>query len=288
MKRNWLIGLGIVFVGILLITGIVFKRHENGNKRTDRSVSDKIEKRVDQRDSKSFEENEIKKIKEKISQGDFLGAKKLAQNLLDNATSQDTIQRLESLLQEINFKIITNPVPVEGKTVEYKVKPGDTLYGIAKRFGTTVEFIKLRNHLHTNVIRPGQILSIYTGKFSIVVDKSQNLLMLYSDGELVKTYKVSTGKDDKTPEGEFKIVTKLKNPTFFHNGKAIPPGDPDNILGTRWLGLDYGNGSYGIHGTTHPESIGTYETNGCIRMKNEDVEELFALVPIGTPVKVVR
>ncbi len=272
----------IIIVGIILaIVGLVFVMRSGGHKANSSSPAPASAAKVDI-------EARLASIQEKMASGDYLAARDMCKDLLDQVSSQEDIEVIEDLLQQINFKIVTNPVPVEGKTVEYEVKPGDTLYGIAKKFHTTIDFIKLRNHLTSDLIKPGQRLSIYTGKFYIVVDKSQNMLMLYADGDLIKTYKVSTGKDNLTPVGEFKIVTKLKNPTFFSNGKAIPPGDPNNILGTRWLGFDYGNGSYGIHGTTSPDTIGSYETNGCVRMKNEEVEELYALVPVGTKVKVVE
>ena len=89
-----------------------------------------------------------------------------------------------------------------------------------------------------------------------------------------------------TPEGDFEIATKLKNPPWYRRGERIEYGDPRNILGTRWIGFrdtaEYQG--YGIHGTTKPESIGKAQSDGCIRMLNGDVEELFGLVTIGTPV----
>ncbi len=286
MNRRWVvIAASIVLIVILFFVIGRFKKSKSSLSSQQRTTESKMQV-VSQ--NKASVDDLLVQIQEKLASGDYQMAKQLCEEALNIATSQDEMETINQLMQEVNFRIIMNPVPIEGKTVEYEVKPGDTLYKIAKKFGVTVEFIKKRNHLKSDLIKPGQRLSIYMGKFSIVVDKSQNLLMLYSDGQLIKTYKVSTGKDNLTPEGEFKIVTKLKNPTFFHNGKAIPPGDPENILGTRWLGFDYGNGSYGIHGTTSPQTIGTYETNGCVRMKNEDVEELYDIVPTGTKVKVVQ
>ncbi|MCX5679981.1 MAG: L,D-transpeptidase [Candidatus Omnitrophica bacterium] len=54
------------------------------------------------------------------------------------------------------------------------------------------------------------------------------------------------------------------------------------MLGSRWLGIS--KPSYGIHGTTQPESIGQSVTEGCVRMRNEEVKELYILVPEGTEV----
>jgi spore coat assembly protein SafA len=53
------------------------------------------------------------------------------------------------------------------------------------------------------------------------------------------------------------------------------------------MGLSVPGGNYGIHGTNNPPSIGGYVSNGCIRMYNHDVEELFPRVSIGTPVEII-
>ncbi len=284
MRRQYWIVVGIVLIMVISGFGfLVLKKHSPVKKQATIKESKRLQYKQKE-DTSAL----LVQIQEKMGQGDYLTAKQLCQRVIENSSSQEELELAEKLLMDINYKLLMEPIAIPGQTVEYEVKPGDTLYGIAKKFHTTVDFIKKRNHLTSDVIRPGQRLSIYAGKFSVVVDKSQNVLMLYANNELVKIYKVSTGKNNATPVGEFKIVTKLKNPTFFHNGKAIPPGDPKNILGTRWMGFDYGNGSYGIHGTTSPETIGTYETNGCIRMKNSDVEELYMLLPKGTVVKVVE
>jgi lipoprotein-anchoring transpeptidase ErfK/SrfK len=75
------------------------------------------------------------------------------------------------------------------------------------------------------------------------------------------------------------------NPTWYKQGAVIPAGSPENILGTRWMGFDLP--AYGIHGTTEPQSLGKQVTQGCVRMSNADVEQLFIIVPIGTEVTIV-
>ena len=66
------------------------------------------------------------------------------------------------------------------------------------------------------------------------------------------------------------------------------------MLGTRWMSLKATGDTnkslhgYGIHGTWKPETIGTKSSNGCIRMKNEEVNELFSIVPYNTPVKIEK
>jgi lipoprotein-anchoring transpeptidase ErfK/SrfK len=116
------------------------------------------------------------------------------------------------------------------------------------------------------------------------VDKSTNTLVLKGDQDILKTYTVATGSNNSTPVGTFKITDKLENPTWYKAGAVIPPGGADNQLGTRWLGINLKG--YGIHGTVEPEKLGQQVTAGCIRMKNEEVEELYSLVPPGTEVTI--
>ncbi len=169
------------------------------------------------------------------------------------------------------------------QTVSYEVQMGDTLGKLAQNYGTTINLIKERNSLKNDVIQIGQQLSIWTGKFNIFVSKSKNILELKNNNVIVKTYTVSTGKDTSvTPVGEFTIVDKLIDPVWFNKGVTVPAGSPANALGTRWLGFNLPG--YGIHGTIEPKTIGFHETAGCVRMRNEDVEELYSIVPTGTKV----
>ena len=109
--------------------------------------------------------------------------------------------------------------------------------------------------------------------------------MLKCDEEVFKTYVISTGKNNSSPVGTFKIVNKIANPTWFKAGVAVPPTSPENILGTRWMGFDLAG--FGIHGTTEPQFLGQQVTQGCVRMANPEVEELYIMVPVGTEVTIV-
>jgi lipoprotein-anchoring transpeptidase ErfK/SrfK len=174
---------------------------------------------------------------------------------------------------------------VTGDDLVYQVKPGDTLGKIASAHGTTVEYLQQANQLSGTVIRAGQKLKMPKAKFSIVVDKSQNQLLLSEGDRFIKQYAVATGKDNSTPVGTFKIVNRLENPVWYKQGAVVPAGSPENILGTRWRGLE--KKSYGIHGSADPSGIGQQVSAGCVRMRNADVEELYAIVPVGTEVTIV-
>jgi hypothetical protein len=120
---------------------------------------------------------------------------------------------------------------------------------------------------------------------SITVNLPSRTLSLLDNGKLVKVYSVAIGSSaTPTPQGEFKIYDKEVNPIWYPPGKGYNVASgPDNPLGYRWLEFAT---NYGIHGTNHPESIGSVISNGCIRMNENDVEELFKQVTLGTPVTV--
>lgn len=124
---------------------------------------------------------------------------------------------------------------------------------------------------------------------TIVIRKSTRQLTVYVNESPAYTFQVAVGKANLTPEGEFKIVNKIKNPWYMR--KSIPGGSVRNPLGTRWMGLSVpntGGFKYGIHGTNNPHSIGHNVTSGCIRMRKRDVEWLYRHVPIGTSVMIVK
>ena len=82
--------------------------------------------------------------------------------------------------------------------------------------------------------------------------------------------------------GTFTIVNRVTQPTYYRPGKVVAPG-PRNPLGTRWIGLS--QKGYGIHGTDAPQSIGHARSQGCIRLRNADVEKLFERVRAGDVVE---
>lgn len=107
----------------------------------------------------------------------------------------------------------------------------------------------------------------------VVVSIPDRKLALLEDGVAVRIYPVAVGATE-TPSPV--------DPTYYRPGRIIPPG-PSNPLGTRWLGLNVTG--FGIHGTDDAESIGYARSHGCIRMRNRDVERLFARLQPGDSVE---
>jgi lipoprotein-anchoring transpeptidase ErfK/SrfK len=118
----------------------------------------------------------------------------------------------------------------------------------------------------------------------IVVSIPDCKLALIENGRVVKIYSTAVGAPSSpTPSGTYKIVQRIPNPTWYGpNSKVVGPGK-SNPVGTRWMGLS--RKGYGIHGTNNPRSIGHNASHGCVRMRNRDVEDLFARVEVGDGVE---
>ena len=224
--------------------------------------------------------------------GRLLEARKCFLSVLASGADARARDEAERRLGKVNIELLfTARVLPEKK--DYEVRSGDSLDVIASRSGTTADLIQVANRLQDpNKIRQGQHLQVFTGEFHIVASRKRNDMVVTMNGEFFKRYMIGTGKQGKTPVGTFKIVEKQKEPAWWPQGREVPFGHPDNILGTRWMSIRATGDTpdvkgYGIHGTWDDASIGKAESAGCLRMRNKDVEELYVYVPRGTPVTIV-
>lgn len=177
----------------------------------------------------------------------------------------------------------------------YTVQSGDLMVRIANRFFTPYEFIcKINGNIDPRRIRPGQKLKVIKGPFHAVVDKSDFRLDLYlgapggHDAMYVRSFRVGLGEDNSTPNGLWVVPSgaKMRNPTYYSpRGEGIiAADDPKNPLGEFWIAMEgiegnaVGAQSFGIHGTIEPDSIGKQASMGCIRLVNEDVEQVFEML----------
>lgn len=277
MNKKVLITVGIILIVLIAVVSLALNKGAPGGPQGKVSSGE-------QKNSAASIQGLLNEAKVLQAKYDLQGLKAVYLRLVNDFPNSSDVMNWQKKIDDINIKLLFSPV-MTPKCVLYEIKPGDTLTKIARQFKTTPDLIKKSNNLSSDMINPGKKIKVWTAPFSILVDKSQNILILKSDEEIVKTYVVSTGKNNSTPVGTFKITSKLLNPTWFKTGAVIPAGSPENVLGTRWMGID--KPSYGIHGTTEPQSLGKQVTQGCVRMSNPEVEELYTIIPIGTEVVIV-
>ncbi|MEZ6066892.1 MAG: L,D-transpeptidase [Planctomycetaceae bacterium] len=134
-------------------------------------------------------------------------------------------------------------------------------------------------------MQAGKPLKVIQGPFDAIVDLRDFRLTVHAHGYFVASFPVGIGQDNSTPVGEFTVEDKLEDPTYYGPNGVIAHDDPTNPLGEYWLSI--GN-SYGIHGTINEDSIGRAESQGCIRLRNQDVADLYDLLIVGSKVVIRR
>ena len=216
--------------------------------------------------------------------------------LRDMLASMDASDRLydpaANLLGRASMNIYRSGTDSE-TNVDYSVKSGDTLSKIALNYNTTVSAIQKANGMTTTRLNIGQKLKIPQSVWSIEIRRGDNKLVLMANNKLFKIYNVYPGSAiSQSVSGSFRIFSKQKDPVWRVDGQTYQPGSAGNIIGSRWMALK-GTGASAsaagtaIHGTNR---AGTPDTSpgapGYFRMSNDDVKELYDLVPCETVVEI--
>lgn len=230
----------------------------------------------------------------KEREGDQLEARELfKQAVADSEWGSEIWEEALTGMGEINVKLIFSSMPTPESKV-HTVQKGESLTSIGIKFNTTQGLLMRANNItDPHSLRLNQQIKYTPKDFRIVIERSTCRLFLLDNEGIFKMYRVGLGKENRTVLGQYKIGNKEVDPTWFKPGsEPIPPGDPRNELGTRWMPLvpEAGNlpGDLGIHGTIAPETIGQYASMGCPRLLNDQVEELYDLVVRATPVTIVE
>ncbi|MEX2275380.1 MAG: L,D-transpeptidase/peptidoglycan binding protein [Actinomycetota bacterium] len=205
---------------------------------------------------------------------------------------------IESFVADVTDTVTQEPtdaaVVVEGGDIQFRrAQTGRTLDTKAAltQMRMALERQQTQVKLPVETVKP-EVAEADLG-YTILVSRESNSLRVYKGFDIARTYGVATGTSEfPTPTGAFEIINKVENPTWVNPDPtgwgsglpaSIPPG-PGNPLGTRALYLDAPG--IRIHGTYAEDSIGTAASHGCIRMRIADSEELYPIIPIGTPVYV--
>ncbi len=193
-----------------------------------------------------------------------------------------------------NIAMVFSPTETPESKI-YTIEKGDSFTSIGIKLNTTLGLLTRANGLTPEAkLNLGQRLKWTPKDFRIVIERSKCRLFVLDANGIFKRYNCGLGKPGhETTLGLYKIGNKEKDPVWHKPGEGpIPAGDPRNLLGTRWMpmvpvqeGLPK---DLGIHGAPDPATVGSFTSNGCARMKMEEVEELYDLVVRSTPVQVVE
>ncbi|MEN6625456.1 MAG: L,D-transpeptidase family protein [Candidatus Sumerlaeia bacterium] len=208
--------------------------------------------------------------------------------LLDTLRNDHAMRAdVEAALGRANLFLLMSPEPHEGDEI-YAIQKGDSMDRLRRKYKVSADLLMRVNRItNPQALSIGHRIKIPKLELSILVNKSDNTLTLYNHGKFFKKYDVRTGQYEyMTPPGEYTIQRKVVDPPWTDpkTGARLGPGDPNNQLGCRWMEI---SGSIGIHEAIDPNTIGTYSSNGCVGLVKDDVIELYDLVSVGTPVKII-
>jgi lipoprotein-anchoring transpeptidase ErfK/SrfK len=246
--------------------------------------------------------------KAQLDAGNLLAGRQILNDaLIGGQFSEADAQTAKDLIAQANQTIVFSPRrfiedPFQGS---YTVQAGDRPMKIASRCDVTWEFLGRVNGISDpRRIRASQTLKTVKGPFHAVVSKSKFTMDIYfgSPGErgsmYLRSFPVGLGKHGSTPTGTWMLAPqgKLKNPKWW--GTADEPareaGDPLNPIGKFWMGLNgtdgdaVGKEGFGIHGTIDPDSIGKEMSHGCIRLINDNVEQVYEMLIDGKSTIIIK
>jgi lipoprotein-anchoring transpeptidase ErfK/SrfK len=175
------------------------------------------------------------------------------------------------------------------------VQRGDSYWRIARRLsvaGVTAGpgLLQEINGVPPEALQAGSRILVPAMAVSLLADLEDRRLHLLFGEVAIATMPAGIGRDGRTRPGSYRIGEKIREPDWRDpaTGRSLRFGEPGHRIGTRWLGFHQEGRptSLGIHGTDEPDTVGRAESDGCLRLRQLDLESLFERVAEGTPVRI--
>ncbi len=220
----------------------------------------------------------------------------LSRLLLEGELAPADASMVREALTALNEQLVFGMRFIDGDPfVEaYRIQSGDALSRLPGRRGWRVGWrlvADISGISDPARLQVGQMVKGLRGPFHAVVTKRDYRLDVWM-GDLsaapvfVRSFDVGLGSDDRTPTGRWEVLSKDVNPSWRNpeTGESYARDDPANPIGERWIGIrgiDPANRDmlgFGIHGTIDDGSIGRDESMGCVRLRHQDIVQLYDLL----------
>ena len=239
---------------------------------------------------------------QQLESGDIPVGRALLSELLfrEGALPRHEAQAVRDRLQHINEntifsrKLNSEQIAKDPIISLHRVQSGEYLSTIGNTYRIPYQLIERINNVDARRIQADQRIQVINGPVHARVDKSDYRMDLYVEDPngvqvYLKSYTVGLGEFDSTPIGKWIVKPGSKvgpangGPSWVNprTGERFDRNDPDIPIGEYWMALQgiddntKDKKGYGIHATNDPESIGRQESMGCIRMRDEDVDQVF-------------
>ncbi|MEZ5941064.1 MAG: L,D-transpeptidase family protein [Planctomycetaceae bacterium] len=227
-------------------------------------------------------DNPVARARQLVQSNDEISALRLlSEEYWQHPDSREAISEdINLLANRIYFEATKHYLP------PHRIDFGDRLENIAREYDVTWEYLAKLNGLDPHRIKSGETIKVLPGPFEAVIDVQRHTLTVHSHGYFVREYPIQLGNDQPAPRGQFQVVDKVTNPTYYGLTETISESNPDNPLGEHWIAINDEAGTlsgFGIHGM-NPKS--PQDDRGFIRLSNGDIGELFDLLTIGAKVRI--
>jgi LysM repeat protein len=226
----------------------------------------------------------------KLQNGQLVDAL-LTMSMFFNDTSLTDQQRdqLVPLLDQLAGSVVySNAVHIEAP---YEVLPGETIESVAQSYGVTPSFIMRTNALSSPILQPGQQIKVVRGPFRGELSLARRELTLFAGRYYAGRFPVAIGRDLPTQASVLEVI-EIAGPRPYldpRTGEQIAPGDPRNPYGNLWIGLRDSGGpefaNLGLHASG--AGVEASDSRGCISLSDSDVDDLQAILTIGSRIQIV-
>ncbi len=241
----------------------------------------------------SQDDSQVEKIlsesKELMDQGKIVKARILLNAFLAKNFASPAAAPVRQRALELGKQTIlgSKVFPDDPLCFTHKIEVGDTFDRLAKKNKTPYQFLcKLNISADPHRLLEGQKMKLVKGPIHLKVVMHELAMYVFLQDTLFAKYDVGLGKNGKTPAGKWLVEDRIRRPVYVDpdTNETFQPNDPKNPTGGFWvrlLGVEggtVGKTGFGIHGTTEPESIGKFMSKGCIRLRNEDMAQVFDML----------
>ena len=223
---------------------------------------------------------EFEQITGLLKKREIMTARERLYYLMEYYPDSSVLPEARRIIGEINSDLLISKIPLEGKT-EYIVKSGDALAAIARGNKTTIDYIMRANGRTSSVIHPGDRLTVYPLTFEVVVDKSDKMIRLELKGLFFKEFHVV--KFVLPPQVKTPVKAEIKDRVAWFGGNRVLFNNKNYLKSKKWLQTT----RRGLIIRAYNGSSSEEQDFG-ILVAPEDLEEMFTLIRVSTPIRFIE
>jgi len=242
----------------------------------------KKEVNVKERPAPDLGIREFEQIVALLKKVETMTARERLYYLMEYYPDSSVIPEARRIVGEINSDLLLSKIPLEGKT-EYIVKSGDALAAIARHHKTTIDYIMRANSRTSSLIHPKDRLTVYPLEFDVVIDKSDKTIRLELKGLFFKEYPVV--RIALPPTLNPPLKTEVKDRVAWYGENRVLFNDKNYLKSNKWI--QTAHRGLIIRAFRGSEGEGKQEDFG-ILVAPEDLEEMFTLIRVSTPIRFVE